>query len=196
MPWRAELFRARSITVRSARSRHWRSSAKSACSSWPLRWRNHLSVFRTNDSTLPTAKALARSPAVGDDHQVSLFLGELRLAFFGQAGLAHLHGLGEPGDQEMILVVNADFADVRQGAELDPHPSRIAIGDRLELTGRVVERGLGSWSGIVVVLFWHPMALERNNETRERRGTHLLLPSCLAQCSTCGTGAHRYSGPL
>src|SRR5208337_3150530 len=147
MPWRAGLLRARSITVRSARSRHWRSSAKSACSSWPLRWRNHLSVFRTNASTLPTARALARSPAaapphaIGDDHEVPHFLGELRLAFSGQAGLAHLHGLGEPGDQEMILIVAADFAGVGQGTELDAHPRRLAIGDSLVLTGRVVERG-------------------------------------------------------
>ena len=54
--------------------------------------------------------------AVGDDDQVALFLGELRLAFSGQAGLADLHGLGEPGDQEMIFVVSADFAGVGQGS--------------------------------------------------------------------------------
>ena len=83
--------------------------------------------------------------AVGDDDQVALFLGELRLAVSGQAGLAHLHRLGEPGDQEMILVVAADLAGVGQGTELDRHPRRIGIGDSLVLTGRVVERGTRVW---------------------------------------------------
>ena len=153
---------ARSITVRSARSRLWRSSARSACSSWPLRWRNHLSVFRTNASTLPTARALAlrrprRPPCHRRRPQVALFLGELRLAFSGQAGLAHLHGLGEPGDQEMILVVAADFAGVGQATELDPHPRWIAIGDRWCSPVESSRVGQGSWSGMVVVLFLAPV---------------------------------------
>ncbi len=79
--------------------------------------------------------------AVGDDHQVPLLLGELRLAFSGQAGLAHAHRLRESGNQEMILVVATDLAGVGQGTELDRHPRRLGIGDGLELTGRVVDRG-------------------------------------------------------
>ena len=52
----------------------------------------------------------------------------------------------------MILVVDADFAVSVRAAEPDPYPRRIAIGDSLVLFGRVVERGTGSWNGIVVVL--------------------------------------------
>ncbi len=68
----------------------------------------------------------------------------------------------------MILVVAADFAGVGQAAELDPHPRRIAIGDGLVLTGRVVERGKR-------VFEWHrrgpvPGTLARlNGKTRNAR---------------------------
>lgn len=43
----------------------------------------------------------------------------------------------------MILVVTAEFAGVGQATELDPKPRWIMIGEHLELTGRVVERGTG-----------------------------------------------------
>ncbi len=81
--------------------------------------------------------------AVSDDYQDSLFVGEQRLVSSLQAGLVHLHRLGEPSDQEMILVGDSDSAVVGQGTEPEPYPRRIALGDSLVLLGRVVERGMG-----------------------------------------------------
>ena len=107
---------------------------------------------------LPTARGAGAfagrgaAHAVGDDDQVTLLFGELRLAFSGQAGLAHAHRLGEPGNQEMILVVAANLAAIGQGTELDRHPRR---WDSAMIWCSLVESsivGRGSWIGMVAVL--------------------------------------------
>ena len=98
----------RLITVRSARLRLWRSSARSAVLVVAAQVEEPFERVQDErldapDRQVAGAFAGRGAPqAIGDDHEVPLFLGELRLAFSGQAGLAHLHGLGEPGDQEMI----------------------------------------------------------------------------------------------
>ena len=80
--------------------------------------------------------------AVGDDHQVAFLVrepGELRLR---QARPADPHRLGQLGDQELVLVLLADFPRVGAGTERHTHAGRTASRRDGKLTGRVVLRGL------------------------------------------------------
>ena len=58
--------------------------------------------------------------AVGHDHQVVDLLGPFRHIARGEARHDRLKRAGEPGDEEMVLVVRAVVTGVRLRADIDP----------------------------------------------------------------------------